>query len=431
MSEYIAFKMRLRPFHNDETELLSDLDTMRELWNYVLERKIFAYKFQGRTLGHVHFEHELGRWRKQDPNGIGRILSHVAQDQLARNDAAYDAFFRRVRNGEQAGFPKFKDEVTSLTWPDGDGSAAIVDARNGTKRLHLSRARGRSGMEIPIVITAKLPEGNPKTATIEREGNKWFAILTYETPCYPPAVGMPASPIGIDVGLPTIVALSDGTEIAAPRFFRKSERHLTHAQRRLKRMTKGSTRWHRQQERIARIHEKIRHQRGDFIHKHTTAIVAQHDLVAAEGLSIKRMVRSHTYAKSISDAAWGQIRQQFAYKERRRSGRYVEVDARGTTQECSNCHSKEDVPMGIKDRVRSCSKCGLVLGRDVNAAKNILCRSLVKVSEDLGTITPVETARDVGRKGRRKWSVKRQASPSVASAISPLEGPSGPSLETR
>lgn len=123
--------------------------------------------------------------------------------------------------------------------------------------------------------------------------------------------------------------------------------------------------------------------------------------------------------------ASGQIRRMSKYKEARRSGRYIEVDAKGTTQECSRCHSSPEVSLTLKDRVRSCSQCGLVLDRDINAARNILSRSLDKVSEDIGKLTPVETAPPPSRKGRRAWSRKQEP---PCAMVAPFEGPSGPSM---
>jgi putative transposase len=418
-------KFRLAPFPDQERELLRQLDELRFLWNHALQARIDAHKRGEKSVGFVDQEKALTRWRAFDKDGIGRVYSHVAQDLLARLDDAYKHFFRRVRNGEQAGFPRFKREVTSLTYPDGNGSADIVDGRNGTKRLHLSKLA-----DIPIVVHRNIPDGKLKTVTVEREGDRWFAVLVYETNVeIPAAVGPPTSPIGVDVGLHSVAALSDGTLIEAPKFYRSGQKRLRRAQKKLCRKQKGSRNWHKQAARVRNLHFKVANQRRDFNHKFTTDLVRQHDLVAFEALSIRSMVRNGHLSKSIADASWGQLRLMSKYKEARRSGRYIEVDAKGTTQECSNCHAAPETPLTLSDRVRSCPKCGLVLDRDINAARNILSRSLGKVSEDIGKLTPVETAPPPSRKGRRAWS-RKQEPPSLG-IETPTVGPSGPTFGGR
>ncbi|EQD75391.1 transposase IS891/IS1136/IS1341 family, partial [mine drainage metagenome] len=219
-----------------------------------------------RTVSYVDQCRDLARWRAYDPDGIGRVYGHVAQETLARLDDAYQHFFRRAKVGERPGFPRFKREVRSLCYPDSNGSAAIVPGRNGTRRLRLSMLG-----DIPIRIHREPPPGRVKTCTVKREGDRWSAILVYEVadPMPPPATD-PANPIGVDLGLSHLATLSTGEVVDPPRFLRRAEKRLRRAQRVVTRRRKGSHRREKARVRLARCHATVRDQRRDVAHKVTT-----------------------------------------------------------------------------------------------------------------------------------------------------------------
>ncbi len=400
---YQPQKYRLYPFPNQERELLRQFEELRFLWNHALEQRIEAWRKEKRSLSHVDQCRDLARWRAYDKEGIGRVYGHVAQDSLARLHDAFGHFFRRVREGVRPGFPRYKREITSLTYPDSNGSAAIVPGRNGTRRLRLSMLG-----ELPIEVHREPPAGRVKTCTVEREGDRWFAILTYEMedPPSPPSTP-PSAPIGVDLGLSHLATLSTGETVEPPKFLRRAEERLRRAQRVVSRRTKGSHRREKARERLARCHAKVRDQRRDFAHKVTSTWAARHDLIAFEDLSVPSMLGDAHLSRSISDAGWGMLRQMAAYKETRRSGRYVEVPASGTTQTCSGCGRLHDPPLTLQDRTYVCP-CGLHMDRDLNAARNILARALATVPGGTGESTPVETGPPPHRKGRRVRSKKRE-----------------------
>src|SRR5208283_1081827 len=238
---YFPVKYRLYPFPSQERELLWQMNELRQLWNYALERRADSWTTDHKSLSYVDQCRDLARWRSYDKHGLGTIYGHVAQAELARLEDAFKAFFRHVKNGEKGGYPKRKREVTSLTYPDGNGSASIVNGRNGTKRLHLSMLA-----DIPIKIHRTVPNGKLKTVTVEREGDRWFAVLTYLVEPFAPPTEPPTTPIGVDVGLHSLAALSDGTLVEAPQFYRHDELLLKRAQRKLSRKKKGSCNYRKQ-----------------------------------------------------------------------------------------------------------------------------------------------------------------------------------------
>jgi len=169
--------------------------------------------------------------------------------------------------------------------------------------------------------------------------------------------------VGIDLGLASLIALSDGEKIAAPQFYRKSEQALATAQRA------------RKSKRVRRIHAKARNRRKDFLHKASTKIAKQYGLVVIGDVSPSKIARSR-FAKSVLDAGWADLKQMLSYKAIRHGGGTLEVSEAWTSQTCSECGclppSRPKGIAGLRKRVFECDDCDAVLDRDVNAARNIL-----------------------------------------------------------
>jgi len=182
---------------------------------------------------------------------------------------------------------------------------------------------------------------------------------------------LPASDraVGIDVGLTTFATLSDGTEISNPHHFRLAERRLRIAQRKLARRKKRSRRRHKARQAVARVHQHVADQRRDFHHQTAAALVQQYGVIAVEDLNIKGLAGS-MLAKSVHDAGWSQFLSILAFKVEETGRCLIRVNPAGTTQHCSSCG--EHVPKTLAQRTHQCPVCGLVLGRDVNAALNVL-----------------------------------------------------------
>ncbi len=395
----LACKIRQVPDPNaDVIETLTRGETGRELrsWRVPVQLEVLL----------------RSRIAQQDPDAamVHGSTADLPQSECAREEPvrafeigdAFGHFFRRVKEGGRPGFPRFKREVTSLCYPDSNGSAAIVPGRNGTRRLRLSMIG-----EIPIKVHRAPPEGRVKTCTIQRDGDRWFAVLTLEVPdpSLPPATP-PVSPIGVDLGLSHLATLSTGEVVEPPKFLRRAEDRLTRAQRVVSRRKRGSHNREKAKVRLARCHAKVRDQRRDFAHKLTTGWAKSHDLIAFEDMDLRSHMEG-AFPKSTADAGWGMLRQMSQYKEARRSGRYVEVPTKNTTQSCSACGRLHDPPLTLPDRTYECP-CGLVMDRDLNAARNVLARALRAVPGGTGESTPVEIGPPPHRKGRRVRSKKQE-----------------------
>lgn len=177
-----------------------------------------------------------------------------------------------------------------------------------------------------------------------------------------------------DVGLESFATLSTGEKIANPRFFRKDEKELAKAQRKLANAEKGTPERAKRRKAVAHIHQRISNRRSDFAHQLSRHLVNEYSLVVFERLNTKDMLQNHRLAKSITDAAWGQLVQYSTYKAVDAGRAVVLVNPNGTSQRCSRCGTV--VKKALSIRVHSCPVCGLVMDRDENAAINILALGL-------------------------------------------------------
>jgi putative transposase len=174
--------------------------------------------------------------------------------------------------------------------------------------------------------------------------------------------------IGIDVGLKSFLVTDEGEEVAIPQPYRKAEKRLKQLQRSLSRTKKGSLRRRKVVKRVAKAHLKVANQRKDFHYKTAKKLLNKGKNIGVENLNIKGIARTGM-AKSTYDAGWGTFLQILSTKAENAGLQTIAVNPNGTTQDCSVCGQK--VPKEIQDRWHSCHHCGLELGRDHNAARNI------------------------------------------------------------
>ena len=363
-----AYRFRIQPSPAVRQKLERTLDLCRELYNGSLQERRDAYRMAGCSLNYHDQSAELPEVKRVRPD-VAEVYSQVLQDVLQRVHKAFDGFFRRVKTGTKAGYPRFKPKsrYDSFTYP-GTGWSLKDDrltlSKIGTVRLRLSR---------PLA-------GTVKTVQVKREGTRWYAIFTCEpaeggtaAQCAARAPGA-VNVVGIDVGIESFLTTSEGKHIANPKHYRQAEARLKRVQRRLSRKKRGSRNRNRQRERVAKLHRKTANQRKDFLHKLSRKLVNRYDLICFEDLHIKGMVKNHHLAKSITDAGWGMFLNMVVYKAGNAGKRAVNVNPNGTSQECSGCHEK--VPKGLSVRWHTCPHCQTELHRDHNAARNILARGI-------------------------------------------------------
>jgi putative transposase len=354
-----TFKYKLLPTPKQEQTMAFVVRRCRELYNAALQERRDAWQKCGVSIRAAHQRAELPAIKDVRPE-YHEVHSQVLQDVLTRLDHAFQAFFRRVEQGEKPGYPRFQrgSRYHSFTYKQFGNGATLDD--DGF--LVLSKI-GRMG-----VRWSRPLQGTPKMVTISQEADGWYVCFSCE--------GVAAQPLpptgrktGIDVGLKVFLVTADGEAIENPRHYRKAERDLKKAQRRVSRRKKGSKRRKKAVQWLAKKHQKVKRQRRDFHHKTALRLIREYDTIYLEDLHVANMVRNRYLAKSISDAGWTQFRTILCGKAAYAGRRVIAVPAAYTSQECSGCGTL--VRKSLSVRTHICPSCGLVLDRDENAAINI------------------------------------------------------------
>ena len=354
MSESLrkTYKYTLKPTPQQERQLERVLWRCRTLYNTALEQRITRYTQEA----------ELKDIRAA-MSEYAAIHSHVLQDVLARLDKTYQAFFRRIREGQTPGFPRFqgRGRFNSFTYKE-FGNGARLDEILDNGLLVLSKV-GRIAMRWSRPL-----EGTPKTVTISREADGWYMCIS----CADVPVQLLESTgqeTGIDLGLESFATLADGTMIHTPRCYRKAERRLKTAQRKVSRRKQGGNPRRKAVKLLARAHQQVKRQRQDFQHKAALQLVRQFDTIYHEAVQVATMLKNHHLAQSIADAGWSGFLSILAFTAACAGKRVVAVNPAYTSQTCSGCGVV--VRKGLSVRWHSCPACGTSLHRDHNAAKNI------------------------------------------------------------
>jgi putative transposase len=362
-----TYKYQLLPTPEQERTLATVLCRCRELYNAGLEERKAAWEKCRVSVSFAMQSAQLPAIKEVRPE-YNDINAQVLQDVLHRLDRAFAAFFRRVTAGERPGYPRFqgKDRYTSFTYPQvGEHGGATLDGG----MLSLSKiGRIRLRLHRPL-------HGIPKTVTISREADGWYACISCaEVPAVPlPATGQET---GIDVGLKVFLITADGETVENPRHYRRAERALRKAQRRVSRRTKGSRRRRKAIALLKRTHQTVQRQRRDFHHKTALELLQQYDTIYLEDLRVANLVRNHHLAKSISDAGWAAFRTILEAKAACAGRQVIAVPPAYTSQDCSGVlpdgsRCTQRVAKSLSVRTHVCPSCGLVLDRDENAAQNI------------------------------------------------------------
>lgn len=358
-----SFKYRLFTTAAQETALSDMLGSFCDLYNACLQQRIEAYQRRGIGLRCGNQAAELKVVRAADERLAGYSFS-AEQQVLRRLDKAFSAFFGRVKKGGKAGFPRFraKARYDSADFRVGDG----LTIRKG-KRLGVVGIPG----EIKVRWHRNLPsDAKVSAAVVSRSCGKWYVCFQIDLPEVT-SVERPFAPVGIDLGLTSLVALSNGETVATPQHTRLAAKRLRRLQRAVSRCKRRSKRKLKAKLRVARHSAKTANQRRDGLHKLSRDIVDRFSHIAMEDLNIKGLAAG-MLAKSVHNAAWNSLVQMISYKAEGAGSVLKLVDPRSTSQTCPDCGTIKRKTLA--ERMHRC-ECGCVLDRDVAAAQVVLHRA--------------------------------------------------------
>ena len=358
-----AFKYRVYPTDEQAAELSRTFGCVRLVYNKALEERTRAWHAHRRRISYVESSAALTQWKSTEELAFLAEVSCVPLQQALRHlQTAFGSFFAK-----RAGYPRFKSRKRSRASAEYTRSAFTW--RDG----HLTLAK----MTAPLDIrwSRPLPEGaEPSTVTVSRDSaGRWFvSLLCQDTINDAPAAD---AAIGVDAGITSLVTLSTGEKIANPRHERRDRARLAKAQQNLSRKAKGSANRDKARRTLARVHARISDRRRDLLHKLSTRLVRENQTVVIEDLTVRNLLRNHTLARSISDAAWAELRAMLEYKCAWYGRDLVVIDRWFPSSKlCGDCKSvRRTLPLNVREW--TCG-CGAVHDRDVNAARNILAAGL-------------------------------------------------------
>jgi putative transposase len=362
-----AFKYRFYPTPEQETLLRRTMGCTRLVYNRALAVRTQAWYEQKKRVGYSDTSAMLTEWKKQeDLQFLNEVSCVPLQQGLRHLQKAFSNFF-----DGRAKYPTFKKKRNG-------GSAEFTKSafkfRDGQVFL------AKCSEPLSIRWSRELPPGaTPSTITVKLSpAGRWTVSLLVDVEIEP--LPKCSSEIGVDLGVTSLVALSDGEKIANPKGFNAKRRKLRKAQKALSRKLHGSNNRHKARLKVAKVHQSIADARKDFLHKLTTRLVRENQTIAVEDLAVKNMVKNPKLALSISDASWGELVRQLEYKCDWYGRTLIKIYRWfPSSKRCGNCgHIMEKMPLNVREW--DCPICGAHHDRDINAAKNILAAGLaVKV----------------------------------------------------
>ncbi|MFI7633988.1 RNA-guided endonuclease InsQ/TnpB family protein [Nonomuraea sp. NPDC049400] len=357
-----AYKCRAYPTPQQAAVLNRTFGCVRLVWNKTLAERHRAFHVEGRRTSYKETDAALTAWKRtEDLAFLSEVSSVPLQQTLRHQHTAFANFF-----AGRARYPRFKNRNSRQ-------SAHYTRSAFRMRDGKLTLAKTDSPLELvwsfsDIDVTTL----NPTMVVISRDPDgRWYVTFAVDADT-PEPVKPARHDIGVDLGVKDFAVTSDGQRIANPKHLERKARNLARYQRRMARKQPGSNNRRKLKAKIARAHRKVRNARADFLHRLSTNLVRQADLIAIEDLNVAGMVKNRCLAKAISDCGWGEFRRQLEYKSAR-DGRHLVVVDRWypSSKTCSNCgHLLAE--LSLSTRAWTCPACRTRHDRDINAAKNIL-----------------------------------------------------------
>jgi putative transposase len=370
-----AYRFRFYPTPGQEVILARTFGCARFAYNHMLRLRTDAWYQRQERVGYHETSAALTALKKTPEHAwLNEVSSVPVQQALRHLQTAFANFFAR-----RAKYPDFRRK-------DGVQSAEYTTSAFKWDGVSLKLAK----MDAPLAIrwSRTIPQGaKVTTVTVSKDtaGRYHVSMLCDDVVAARPKA---QSQVGIDLGLTHFAILSTGEKIAAPNAFRKNEARLARLQRRLAKKQKGSANRKKAKLKVARMHARTADSRRDFLHKLSTRLINENQVIAIESLSVKNMQKNRSLAKSISDASWSEFVRQLEYKAQWYGRTLVGIDRRyPSSKRCSDCgHTVARMPLNV--RSWTCPECGSIHDRDINAARNVLAAGLA-VSAHGESVSPM------------------------------------------
>lgn len=354
-----AYKFRLYPNEEQRIYLAKTFGCTRFIYNQMLAERIKSYE-ENKELDIKAMKYPTPAQYKSEYEWLKEVDSLALANAQMNLDKAYKNFFR----DKSVGFPKFKKKsnTNSYTTNNQNGTVYIEDNHIKVPKLKsmikMEQHREFNGL-IKSCTVSQVPSG------------KYFISILVD--CEIVELPKIDKKVGVDLGIKEFAITSDGEFLSNPKNLKKSEKRLVKLQKDLSRKQKGSNNRKKARIKVAKLHEKIANQRKDKLHKVSTQLINENQVIVIEDLKVNNMIKNHKLAKSIADVSWSEFRRMLEYKANW-YGRDIVVAPSNyaSSQLCSNCGNKSSQTKDLLCRTYICSVCGMIMDRDTNAAKNLL-----------------------------------------------------------
>jgi len=349
-----AYKFRLYPNKKQQEYFAKCFGCVRFIYNKMLADKIEYYKTTGKILNNTP-----AQYKKEYP-----WLKEVDSLALANAQLNLNKVYKNFLKDKSVGFPKFKKKKNkqSYTTNNQNGTIYIKDGYIKLPKLK-SMVKVKQHREF---------NGKIKSVTISKTlTNKYYVSILVEEEITPlPKID---KKIGIDLGIKDFAVTSDGEIFENPKWLRKLEQRVKFLQRSLSRKKKGSKNREKVRLKLAKAYEKLVNQRQDFLHKLSSKIINENQVIVLEDLKVKNMQQNKHLAKAISEVSWAKFRRMLEYKAKW-YGREIIIAPQNyaSSQICSKCGYKNPDVKNLALREWECPNCGAIHDRDINASKNLL-----------------------------------------------------------
>lgn len=354
-----AYKYRLYPNQEQKIYLAKTFGCARFIYNKMLADRIKTYE-ENKDLDNKSIKYPTPAQYKNEFEWLKEVDSLALANAQMNLDKAYKNYFR----DKSVGFPKFKKKTNTNTYTTNNQNGTVYIENN-----HIKLPKLKSMIKIE---QHRQFYGLIKSCTISKvpSGKYFISILVDTNIAQLPKTD---NKIGVDLGIKNFAITSNGEAFSNPKYLRKSEKKLAKLQKELSRKKKGSNNRKKARSKVAKIHEKISNQRKDLLHKVSTQLINDNQVIVIEDLQTSNMIKNHKLAKSIADASWSEFRRMLEYKAKW-YGREIIIAPSdyASSQLCSSCGNKSIQTKDLSCRTYNCPVCGMIMDRDINASINLL-----------------------------------------------------------
>ncbi len=360
-----AYKYRLYPNKEQKILIQKTFGCCRFVYNQCLNLKINKYKNESVSMSKIDLNNYCNRQLKKEYEWLREVDKWSLTNSIYNMDSAYQKFFK-----EHTGYPKFKskrDNKKSYKTNFANNNIEVSFDNNKIKLPKLKWVKAKIHRE----FTGKI-----KSATISQvPSGKYFVSILIETEHV--LLEHTNNFIGIDLGVKDLLITSNGEKFDNLKLTKEYEKKLAKEQRELSRKVKGGNNYQKQRIKVAKVYEKIKNTRLDYLHKISHKLISENQVIVSEDLAISNMVKNHNLSKSILDCGWYELTRQISYKSDWNGRTYIKIGRfTKSSQPCNVCGYINKDTKNLSVRQWKCPKCGTVHDRDINAAKNILNEGL-------------------------------------------------------